>query len=193
MLADHIAYVALVSNDPTTAAKVFERHFGLPRGELSSPAGPVPVFALGRSALAVFPPAHPLVEGEARPGVHHIALGVDDVDAAGLPVDSAKEVGLGGRRIRRLPRETMNGVRIVLTERLGLTPSGTGPVERLDHLGVASTDVGEDEELFSEKLGFAVESRQTDIEVSMPMESFTSDKYGVLYHTRAPELRAACA
>jgi catechol 2,3-dioxygenase-like lactoylglutathione lyase family enzyme len=188
MLADHIAYVALISNDPTTAANVFERHFGLPRGELSSPAGPVPVFALGRSALAVFPPAHPFVEGEARPGVHHIALGVDDVDAAGLPVDSAKEVGLGGRRIRRLPREAMNGVRIVLTERLGLTPSGAGPVERLDHVGVASTDVGEDEELFSEKLGFAVESRQTDIEVSMPMESFTSDKYGVVYHTRAPEL-----
>ena len=187
MLADHIAYVALVSNDATTVANVFERHFGLPRTELVSPAGPVPVFALGRSALAVLPPAHPLVEGEARPGVHHIALGVDDVDAAEVAVDGTREVGLGGRRIRRLPRDAMNGVRVVLTEQLGLMPRDTGPVERLDHVGVASTDVGEDEALFSDKLGFAVESRQTDMEVSMAVESFTSDKYGVVYHTRAPE------
>jgi len=188
MLADHIAYVALVSNDPATASNVFERHFGLPRAELSSPAGPVPVFALGRSALAVFPPAHPVVEGEVRPGVHHIALGVDDVDAGDVSIDGTSDVGLGGRRIRRLPSGATNGVRVLLTERLALTPRGAGPVERLDHVGVASTDVGEDEALFSEKLGFPVESRQTDIEVSMAMESFTSDKYGVVYHTREPDL-----
>ena len=187
MLAEHIAYVALVSSDPATAAGVLEHHFGLARAELSSPAGPVPVFALGRSALAVFPPAHPLVEGDARPGVHHIALAVDDVEAAEVPADGPREVGLGGRRIRRLPREAMNGVRIVLTERLGLAPRGGGPVERLDHVGVASADVREDEALFSERLGFPVESRQTDMEVSMAVESFTSDKYGVVYHTRAPE------
>jgi catechol 2,3-dioxygenase-like lactoylglutathione lyase family enzyme len=187
MLADHIAYVALVSNDPATAANVFERHFGLQRVEMSSPAGPVPVFALGRSALAVFPPAHPLVEGEARPGVHHIALGVDDLDAVDAAVEGTPDVGLGGRRIRRLARDAMNGVRVLLIERLALTPSGDGPVERLDHIGVASSDVGEDEALFSGKLGFPVESRQTDMEVSMAVESFTSDKYGVVYRARAPE------
>jgi catechol 2,3-dioxygenase-like lactoylglutathione lyase family enzyme len=187
MLADQIAYVALVSSDPTAAAHVFERHFGLPRAELSSPAGAVPVFAVGRSALAVFPPAHPLVEGDARPGVHHIAFGVDDVDAVNAPVDGTRQVGLGGRRIRRLPAEAMNGVRVVLTERLGLPPHGAGPVERLDHIGVASSDVAEDEALFSDTLGFPVESRQTDMEVSLAVESFTSDKYGVVYHTRAPE------
>jgi catechol 2,3-dioxygenase-like lactoylglutathione lyase family enzyme len=187
MLADHIAYVALVSNDPVVAAAVFERHFGLERIEMSSPAGPVPVFALGRSALAVFPPAHPLVEGEARPGVHHIALAVGDVDGPDARVGRTPEVGLGGRRVRRLAREAMNGVRVLLTERLALTPSGDGAVERLDHIGVASSDVGEDEALFSGKLGFTVESRQTDMEMAMAVESFTSDKYGVVYHARAPE------
>jgi catechol 2,3-dioxygenase-like lactoylglutathione lyase family enzyme len=188
-LADQIAYVALVSSDPNIATRVFERHFGLPRVELSSPAGPVPVFALGRSALAVFPPKHPLVDGEARPGVHHIALGVDDLDAAAASTtcDGAPAVGLGGRRIQRLSREATNGVRILLTERLGLTTRGDGPVERLDHVGIASSDVGDDEAVFSGKLGFAVESRQTDIEVAVAMESFTSDKYGVVYHTRDPE------
>ena len=201
MLADHIAYVALVSSDPATAASVFERHFGLPRAELSSPAGPVPVFALGRSALAVFPPGHPLVDGEARPGVHHIALGVDDPDTAAAQLDGATRPagaaralsegapapGLGGRRIRRLAREATNGVQVLLTERLALTPRADAPVERLDHVGVASSDVFEDEAVFSGKLGFPVESRQTYIEVSVAMESFTSDKYGVVYHTRPPQ------
>ena len=184
MLADHIAYVALVSNDPTLAANVFERHFGLPRHELSSAAGPVPVFPLGRSALAVFSPGHPLVEGEARPGVHHIALGVDDPEA-GAPAEAT--TGLGGKRIRRLPRETTTGVRVLLTERLDLASRADGPVERLDHVGVASSDVREDEAVFCGRLGFAVESRQTDMEVSLAVESFTSDKYGVVYHTRPPQ------
>jgi len=192
MLADQIAYVALVSNDPAAAADVFERHFGLRRHELSSAAGPVPVFPLGRSALAVFPPGHPLVEGEARPGVHHIALGVDDLDAAAARADVAgappeAATGLGGKRIRRLARDATTGVRILLTERLGLASRADGPVERLDHIGVASTDVREDEAVFCGRLGFAVESRQTDMEVSLAVESFTSDKYGVVYHTRAPQ------
>ena len=189
MLADQIAYVALVANDPA-AAGVFERHFGLPRHELSSAAGSVPVFALGRSALALFPPGHPLVDGETRPGVHHIALGVDNLDAAAAsapPADSATAPGLGGRRIRRLARDTTVGVRTVLTERLGLAPHAEGPVQGIDHIGVASTDVREDEAVFCGQLGFVVESRQTDMEVSIAVESFTSDKYGVVYHSRTPE------
>jgi catechol 2,3-dioxygenase-like lactoylglutathione lyase family enzyme len=188
-LADQIAYVALVSSDPATAANVCERHFGLPRTELSTPAGPVPVFALGRSALAIFPPRHPLVEGEARPGVHHLALGVDDLDAAAARVGGAGAavIGLGARRIHRLALEATAGVRIVLTERLGLAPHTDGPVERLDHVGIASADVREDEAVFCATLGFPVESRQTDMEVAMAVESFTSDKYGVVYHTRPPQ------
>jgi len=189
MLADQIAYVALVANDPA-AAGVFERHFGLPRHELSSAAGSVPVFALGRSALALFPPGHPLVDGETKPGVHHIALGVDNLDAAAAsapPADSATAPGLGGRRIRRLARDTTVGVRTVLTERLGLAPHAEGPVQGIDHIGVASTDVREDEAVFCGQLGFVVESRQTDMEVSIAVESFTSDKYGVVYHSRTPE------
>jgi catechol 2,3-dioxygenase-like lactoylglutathione lyase family enzyme len=194
LLADQIAYVALVSSDPAAAADVFERHFGLPRAELSSPEGKVPVFALGRSALALFPPGHPLVDGEARPGVDHIALGVDDLDAAvtraagaSVPADGATTIGLDGRRARRLSRDATTGVRIVLTERLGLVAPRGGPVERLDHVGVASSDVREDEAVFCARLGFAVESRQTDMEVAMAVESFTSDKYGVVYHTRPPQ------
>jgi catechol 2,3-dioxygenase-like lactoylglutathione lyase family enzyme len=88
------------------------------------------------------------------------------------------------------------GVRTVLTERLALAPPAEGPVQRIDHVGVASTDVREDEATFCGRLGFAVESRQTDMEVALAVESFTSDTYGVVYHSRPPEpvggLRIAC-
>ena len=194
MLADQIAYVALASNDPTATCAVFERHFGLTRTEFDSPQGRVPLFGLGRSALAVFPLGHPMLDGDAKPGVHHIALGVDDVEAAAkhaaeagaLPVGAAT-AGLGGRKTLSLERAGTAGVRTRLTERLDLKTQAGAAVERIDHLGVASANVFEDERVFSGKFGFAVESRQTDMEVNLAVESFTSDKYGVVYHNRAPE------
>jgi catechol 2,3-dioxygenase-like lactoylglutathione lyase family enzyme len=189
MLADQIAYVALASNDPAATCAVYEEHFGLPRNDLRSSQGDIAVFSLGRSALAVVPLGHALIDGEARPGVHHIALGVDDVDAAArrAGVAASPAEGFAGRRTLALDRAATVGVRVRVTERLGLKPHAGGPLERIDHLGVASTDVAEDERVFCGRFGFAMESRQTDMEVSMAVESFTSDKYGVVYHTRAPE------
>jgi catechol 2,3-dioxygenase-like lactoylglutathione lyase family enzyme len=133
------------------------------------------------------------VDGELKPGVHHIALGVDDLPAAtaraaatGIAAAAAMP-GLGGRRHAALDRAATVGVRVVLTERLDLNKHEGGPVERIDHIGVASGDVFEDERVFTGTMGFPVESRQTDMEVSIAVESFTSDKYGVVYHTRPPE------
>ena len=192
MLSNRIEYVALVSSDQQQTAGVLEKHFGLPRQELASTEGPVPLFRLGRSALAVFPIGHSLVEGETKTGVHHIALGVDNLPAAakraaGEGFAAIREKGLAGRACSRLPRESSVGVRVVLTEPLELAPHDGKVVAKIDHLGVASADVMEDERVFCGKFGFAIESRQTDMEVRMPVESFTSDKYGVVYHNRAPE------
>ena len=193
MLSDQMAYVALVSADTAATSSVLERQLGLPRHDLGSAAGAIAVFSLGRSALAVFPPAHPLVDGETKPGVHHIALGVDDLAAATARAaaagiaGAAAGPGLAGRRCVTLDRSATVGVRTLLTERLDLKKHAGGPVERIDHVGVASADVFEDERVFTGTLGFPVESRQTDMEVSMAVESFTSDKYGVVYHSRAPE------
>ena len=189
MLADQIAYVALASSDPAATCRVYEEHFGLPRNNLASAQGEIPLYSLGKSALAVVPLGHPLIDGEGKPGVHHIAFGVDDLDVAaqhaGLTATAAE--GLGGRRAIAFDRAATAGVRVRLTERIALAPHACGPLERIDHLGIASTDVTEDERIFSGRFGFAVESRQTDMEVSMAVESFTSDKYGVVYHTRAPQ------
>ncbi len=179
MLAERICYVALVSSDPAATSELFERHFGLQRQALQSPQGAIDVFPVGRSALAVFPQGHALVEGETRTGVHHLAL-------AGSPRED-RQAGLAGRAIERLPRERCAGVRLVITEPLELAPAAAGILQRIDHIGVASTDVAEDERVFSGDFGFPVESRQTDMEVAIAVESFTSDKYGVVYHTRPPQ------
>jgi catechol 2,3-dioxygenase-like lactoylglutathione lyase family enzyme len=78
------------------------------------------------------------------------------------------------------------GVRIFLTGPLGV-PASDGPlVERIDHLGIASADNQAAIAVFSGQLGLPVESQQTDLEVETAIESFTSDKYGVVYHSRAP-------
>ena len=194
MIAKDLAWVGLVSNDVDAAATVFGGHLGLPRTDLEAGSGAVPVFTIGRSALAVFPAGHPLVEGESKPGVHHIALGVDDPEraaasaaASGIAAARGIAKGLGGRRCIALERGATVGVRTLLTEPLELPRHSGGPLQRIDHLGVGSTDVMEDEALFSGALGFPVESRQTDMEVNMAVESFTSDKYGVVYHSREPE------
>ena len=189
MLAEQIAYVAVASNDPAATCAVYADHFGLPRTMLASADGDIAVFSLGQSALAVVPLGHPLIDGEVKPGVHHIAFGVDDLVAAArrAGVAATPAAGLGGRPALALDRAATVGVRVRLTERLELPRHAGGPLERIDHLGIASTDVAEDERVFCGRFGFAVESRQTDMEVAMAVESFTSDKYGVVYHTRPAE------
>ena len=194
MIAKELAWVGLVSNDVEGAATVFATHLGLPRTDLATSDGPVPVFAIGRSALAVFAPGHSMVGGDAKPGVHHIALGVDELGAAtrmaaeaGIAAKGAPSKGLGAAQCVMLDRDATVGVRTYLSEPIAVRRHEAGILERIDHLGVASTDVAQDEQVFSRSLGFPVESRQTDMEVTMAVESFTSDKYGVVYHSREPE------
>ncbi|HEX4366855.1 MAG TPA: VOC family protein, partial [Rhodopila sp.] len=59
-------------------------------------------------------------------------------------------------------------------------------IERIDHLGIASADNQAAVAVFNRRMGLPVESQQTDVEVETAVESFTSDKYGVVYHARAP-------
>src|SRR5204862_1366055 len=96
--------------------------------------------------------------------------------------------GLAGRRRVLLSGDTTAGVRTYLSEPLQLAPSVPGWVERVDHVGVASADNDAGLDAFSTRMGFAVESRQTDVELAIAVESFTSDRYGVVSHTRPPQV-----
>ncbi len=197
MIASRLAYAALVVADVERVAAGLTRDFGLQRTDY--PAGNsgrrTPVFAVGASALALFEPGDPFLGDAARPGVHHIALEVADLAAAAGAVSVAgialggrtPEPGLDGRRRLRLKPEATAGVRTYLTEPIPVTPTSGGWIERIDHLGVASADNAAALEIFCGRLGCPLESTQTDLEVRIPVESFTSDKYGVVYHSRVPE------
>lgn len=80
------------------------------------------------------------------------------------------------------------GVRVFLSEPLDIAHGGGLLVERIDHLGIASADNRAAITAFSGQMGLPVESQQTDVEVETAIESFTSDTYGVVYHTRPPRV-----
>lgn len=189
---------------------MFERDFGLARFDCTLGLGGhrAPVLRVGDSALVLVEPGAPFVDEEARLGVHHIALGVDDVEAAAAASRAAgiwtaalhHSDGLNGEPRLLLEPEDTAGVRMYCVAPLSLdTAAGNGQtvvsrrgqphceVERIDHIGVASANNAVAIEAFANRLGFPVESTQTDAEVQIAVESFTSDKYGVVYHTRPPE------
>jgi methylmalonyl-CoA/ethylmalonyl-CoA epimerase len=199
MVGGTLAYVALVVSDAARVTGTLARDLGLPRLDVAAgrPPRTVPVFAAGRAALALFEPGDPFLGEGARPGVHHLALEVPDVaaaaghaTAAGVALaDQQPSAGLGGARRVLLSPGATAGVLTYLTEPVALGGAGKppGPVERIDHVGVASADNAGALEVFCGRLGFPLESTQTDMEVRIAVESFTSDRYGAVYHTRPPE------
>ena len=168
---------------------VFEDVLGLARSERSAGDTKVPVFSIGKTSLALFAVDDPFLGGDATPGVHHIALATDDPTGharrAGFSAEDLGRSGLDGApRVALASDETLD-VRTYLTLAT-LVASTPGVIERIDHLGIACRDNAAAAGVFHGRLGFAVESTQTDVEVLTALESFTSDKYGVVYHNRTP-------
>ncbi|MDQ4061550.1 MAG: VOC family protein, partial [Pseudomonadota bacterium] len=198
MFSGDLAYVALVSNDVDAAATVFERHLGLTRIDCAVGDGgrTAPVFSVGASALAVFPTGDPFVGRHDKPGVHHVAFAATDLAAAGAAArvagiataESQPAPGLDGRKRLALAVEATVGVRAYLSEPLSLPRSNSVSIERIDHVGVASADNEAAVGVFCGRMGYPLESRQTDMEVQISVESFTSDKYGAVYHNRPPQI-----
>jgi catechol 2,3-dioxygenase-like lactoylglutathione lyase family enzyme len=197
MPVKRLAWVAVVVNDVDAAARTFERDFRLPRTDcaIGETGRSAPVFALGESAIAVFARDEPFLgETPARTGVHHVAIGVPDAvaasrvaAAAGIPPAEPPSPGLQNRLRVRLSNEATAGVLTYLAEPLALEHRDDRGVERIDHIGVASADNAAAVEAFVKRLGCPLESTQTDLEVRIAVESFTSDKYGVVYHSREPQ------
>ena len=199
MIGNGLAYVGVVVRDVPAVAEILERDFDLPRAscDVGDTDRQVPVFPVGQTALALFELGDPFVGGAEKTGLHHMAVSVSglvsagvDAYAAGLHVRSSEpQPGLGGTRRFLLEPAGTCGVITYLSDplRLPIGPNLDGEVERIDHLGVASADNTEVDEVFGSRLGWPIESRQTDVEVSTKTESFTSDKYGVVYRNHQPE------
>lgn len=179
------AYLALACNEAARVAGIFEQVLALPRADLPIAAGsPVPVFPVGDAALALFEPDDARLDGQPVPGVRHLALASD------TPADTARALGLAGEVTAgefRVRDAATDGVALRFAPAPDGLARGAGKViERIDHVGVASADNARAHALFVARLGCALESTQTDMEVSLAVESFTSDRYGVVYHNRAP-------
>src|SRR3546814_10946423 len=72
MTGQNLAYVALVVQDAEAAAAILDKELGLTRTDCKTgPLGQVPVFGVGRTALALLAPEDRFLDGSAKPGVHH--------------------------------------------------------------------------------------------------------------------------
>ena len=174
MSTDALAYVALISRDASRAAHFFEQTLGLARSDVpvANTSRTVPVFAVGRSAVALFAPGDPFLGGEERAGVHHLAFSAPDPEqrgaraqSAGVPVlPGGAGLGLQNRKSVALDPTVTAGVKAYWMEPIDLRPSPPGKVERLDHIGIASADNGAGIEIFCGSSA-ALESQQTDMEL----------------------------
>ena len=187
MIEPKLSYVALISRDVRAASRLLGEVLGLQRASCQTEDGAVPVFAVGQAALALFGPGDRFVDGEIRTGVHHIGLDygdrVPEVATAG-----GVRPGLNGSNRQALVLDETAGVRTFLTGPLDLPRTGGHVIERIDHIGIASADNRAVIAAFSGCMGLPVESQQTDVEIQPAIESFTSDKYGVVYHSRPPRV-----
>lgn len=188
-----LAYVGLAVNGVDAVAGALAEHLGLPRRDAALGDGTrVPLLRVGATALALFEAGDPFLGDDGKPGVHHIAIAADVPDdyarGSGLVLDdTCPAAGIDGVAQRGFDPAATHGVRTRVCAPLDLPDRNDGAVERIDHLGVASADNAAATDVFGGKLGCTVESTQTDMEVRMAVESFTSDKYGVVYHSRPPE------
>lgn len=194
MLGDDLAYIALVTRDIEALTSLLGARLGLSRTDLETASGePIAVYAVGASALAVVPTGHAFVAGETRPGVHHIGLTAADMPRAvgsartmNIGLCGAPEPALGGGVRQQLDTAALAGVATWLVPPLERSDSSFPLIQRIDHIGIASGDNTAAVQAWVQRLGRPLESQQTDMEVMVAMESFTSDKWGVVYHSRPP-------
>jgi len=198
MIGNSLAYVSVVVRDVAAVAEMLTRDFKLEAVQLTVGASGTraPVFPIGETALALFEVGDPFVGGAERTGVHHLAVEVSgavssgvDAAALGFPVLSdALEWGIGGSQRLLLDPASTGGVVAYLSEPLAISRRESEAVERIDHIGVASADNEAARDIFSRRLGWTVESTQTDVEISQTVETFTSSKYGFSYRSKGTEI-----
>jgi catechol 2,3-dioxygenase-like lactoylglutathione lyase family enzyme len=191
-----LAYVALVSRDPLALESLLGDRLGLARSEVASGSdAPLAAYAVGATALVVAPVGHALVDGTSRTGVHHIAIAApdpaaeaDDMRRRGIAVEASRIApALGGGTRIALDPAPLGGVATWLAPPITRADSRSRAIERIDHIGIASADNRGAVSQWVERMGLPLESQQTDLEVAIAVESFTSDRYGVVYHSRPPQ------
>lgn len=197
MAGYRLDHVGLAARDVAATCRFLADGLGLKRRTLTVDGVEVATYPIGESALAVFECDHPFaqLDGRTGPGVRYVAFRCESPEGAvhrhGFTT-SRSGTGPEGRRYAALSSSETGGTQVCFIEPSPTQgtghDAGAAHVQRLDHIGIASQDNELYRRVFSENLGCAVESTQTDIELRNVTESFVSDKYGALYHTRPPEI-----
>ena len=192
MTPPRLGYVALALREPERALDALAGRLGLaPHGVVVDGEAAAAVSA-GGACLVLLPLDHAAPAGKAEPGVHHLGFEAADPEAwlrgGGLAAEGRRgPAAFNGIAQHRLDPLATLGVDMRVSRPLGLPAGRSALVEKIDHIGVASSDNRRALDMFVGAMGFSIESQQTDLEVVTVIESFTSDKYGVIYRNRPPE------
>ena len=183
-------YLALAARNVEPVCRFLGDSLGLARTEVTLQGRAIPFFGIGQAALAVFEVDDPYLDAPRFAGVHHMALAAADPAATAaqhaLAVSSAG-IGPDGKRFVAIDPVATIGIRTRFIEPLPI-PASAGPAYKIDHLGIATNDNDATVRVFTGNLGCPIQSTQTDIEIRNVTESFISDKYGAVYHARAPQI-----
>ena len=183
-------YLALAARNVEPVCRFLGDSLGLLRTDVTLQGRSIPFFGIGQSALAVFDVDDPYLDEPRYPGVHHMALAASDPAGAAtrhaLPVSSTG-VGPDSRRYVAIDPAATVGIRTRFVQPFTI-PASAGPAYKIDHLGIATNDNDATVRVFTGNLGCPIQSTQTDIEIRNVTESFISDKYGAVYHSRPPQI-----
>ena len=187
-----LAYVALSTSDPESLSGFLTDDLGLTGRSLPHPDGPISIFAIGESHLCVVEQGHQFLDLPETTGLDHMALVSTESELSsvagslGLEAMQCQSVVADWQEIRIAQNSTC-GTGLRFCSDLGSQAASSDWLERIDHIGIASNDAKIEEELFHNRLGCKVESRQTDYETQLAVESFVSDRYGIVQHQRPPQ------
>jgi catechol 2,3-dioxygenase-like lactoylglutathione lyase family enzyme len=201
MYGAEVAYIALVASNVEAAAQMFEKDYELRRSTKKFDGREVPMLSVGQTALALFAPGDPYVDGTSLTGVHHIALAVDDFENAmddvvkrGVAFETGKtEKSLDGGKRALLSLKATNGTKTYISSEVEREPAQGGFIERIDHLGIMGTDNPTCIDTYCKRLGLELTGEQFDTEIQTPVEHFvyrTPRTERVVMHTRQSELVA---
>ena len=186
-----LAYVRLASRDTVRTATLLGEHLGLAKLTLPRREGTHDMFAFMAGATPIV--VMSARDGD-RTGVAHLALACADPSATAVKAAAAlgcttlpHAAEVGGPE-SGLPTTATEGVSMSFAKPLVSASEGRGSglIERIDHLGIVTASTTAAIETFHRRMGLALESQQIDVETQIAVESFTSDKYGAIYHTRQP-------
>ncbi|NBS58482.1 MAG: hypothetical protein EBS65_15845 [Betaproteobacteria bacterium] len=166
-----LSYLALAARNVEPVCRFLGDSLGLSRTDVALQGRTIPFFGIGKSALALFDVDDPYLDEPRFPGVHHMALAAADPAATAGAIAPSATVGIRTRFIEPLSIAAVDA-----------------PAYKIDHLGIATNDNDATVRVFVDNLGCPIESTQTDIEIRNVTESFISDKYGAVYHARAPQI-----